>query len=173
MKEAKRILITLLLVITLNMLWVVPAVAATSATVTVTYTVEYLDISDNVTTYDFGLVATSSETASLTAYFGVTDSSSVQTDNTISVTGATWTNGTAHTHSNTATPGADTVGVKASDGDAAFDVVVETDAGSPNYIKENNAAGADWSYEIKLYAPTSTSDGVEKTNTLKITVAAG
>lgn len=173
MKEIKRILITFLLVIALNMLWVVPAMAATSATVTVTYTVEYLEISDNVTDYDFGNVATSSTTDSLTAYFGITDSSSVQTDNTISVTGATWTGGTAHTHDNTGTPGADTVGLLSSDGDAAWDVVVETDAGSPNFIKENNAAGADWSYEIELKAPTSTSDGVEKTNTLKITVAAG
>lgn len=173
MNKLKRILIAAMIVVILNMAFVIPVFADTSATVTVTYTVEYIAIADNVTAYDFGTVATSSTTDSLTGYFGITNTSSVQTDNKISVTGDTWTGGTAHTHSNTATAGADTVGLKSSNGDGAFDVVVQADSAVPQYIQEDIAASTNWTYEMRLLAPTGTSDGVQKTNTVKITAASG
>src|SRR3990172_4012834 len=121
----KRFLVTLLLILAMTLVWVTPALAATDADVTMTYTVEYLAITDNVTTIDFGTLATSATPTTLTSFVGITNDASVQVDATIGVTGATWTGGTAHTHSNTATPGADTVGLKASRGTGAFDVIVK------------------------------------------------
>ncbi len=108
-----------------------------------------------------------------TAYFGITDSSSVQTDQTISVTGATWTGGNPWTHSDTATPGDMTVGLKSNRGGTwgVGDVVVKNAA--PNYIYENNAAGNDYAFGLGLSAPTNFTDGAEKTNTVRVSAAAG
>ena len=168
----KRFLVTLLLILTMVLVWATPVLAATDADVDVTYTVEYLDITDNATTVAFGTLATSATPSTATSYIAITNSSSVQVDATIGVVNATWTGGTAHTHSNTATPGADTTGLKASRGTGAFDVIVKQ-AAAWNYIYENAAAGADWTYELKLYVPTSTTDGVEKTNTVRTTIVSG
>lgn len=167
----KRYLISLILVMVLALGWSIPALAATTADVTVTATGEYIAISDNVVAYDFGTVAASSTTDMPTSWIGITNTSSVQTDQAISVTGATWTGGIPWTHSDTATAGADTVGLKASKGTGAFNVVVKNAA--PNYIAENQAATTSYDYELELLAPTSYSDGVQKTNTVRITAAAG
>lgn len=150
-----------------------PVSAATDADVTVTATPEYIAISDNVSAYDFGVVSASSTSNTSTSYVGITNGSSVQTDITISVTGATWTGGVAWTHSDTATPGADTVGLLSNRGGSwgTGDVIVKN--ASPNYIYENCAALTDFDYGIGLHAPTSFSDGVEKSNTLRVTAAAG
>jgi len=169
----KRYLVSIILAFLLVAVWVVPVLGATDADVTVTYTVEYLAITDNTTTVAFGTIAASATPYTPTDYIAITNDSSVQVDATISVTGSTWTGGTAHTHSDTATPGANTVGLKTNRGGTwgVGDIVVKYD--TPNYIYENCAAGVDFAYGLKLYAPTSTSDGVQKSNTVRITVASG
>ena len=122
--------------------------------------------------YDFGVVAESTEPYTATDYFTITNSSTMQTDQTISVTSATWTGGNAFTHSDTATPGADTVGLLANqDGTwGVGDVIVKY--ASPNYIVENQPANTSYNFGIKLLSPTSASDGVEKENTVRITATA-
>ena len=110
LKEGRHLL-TLTAILLLIFLWAIPVSAATTADVTVTATPEYIAVSDNAASYDFGVVATSSTTNTSTAHVGITNSSTVQTDITISVTSATWSGGVTWTHSDTATPGADTAGL--------------------------------------------------------------
>ena len=149
------------------------AKAATTAEFTVTGTGEYIAITDNVTSYAFGTVAASSTTAMSNSYVGITNTSTVQTDQTIAVTGDWTSAGSGWTHDNTGVAGVNTAAMKASDGDGAFDVVVETLAGTPNYIYENCPAATDYQYEVELLAPTSFTDGEENSNTVRVTAAAG
>lgn len=159
-------------VIGLAILFATAAQAATTADVTVTATPEYIAITDNVTTYDFGVVAASSTTNSSTTHFGITNTSSVETDMTISVTTSTWSGGVTWTHSDTATPGADTAGLQSQRGGTWGSDVVIVKNTSPNYIYENCPATTDFDYGISLLAPTSYTDAVEKSITLRITAAA-
>lgn len=147
------------------------ASAATTADVTVTATPQVVAIADNTTTYDFGPVATSSTTDMPTGYVEIDNTSSVQTDQTISTTSANWTGGMGWENSDTATVAPDIAGLKASKGTGAFDVIIKSAA--PNYIAENQAANTDYTYEVRLLAPTSFGDGVQKTITIRVTAAAG
>ena len=152
--------------------------AATDADVTVTYTIEYLNIADNASTIDFGGVALSTTSNTSTAQVGITNNSTVQVDAYIGVTAATWTGATPHTHDDAATPGADTVGLLANEGGSwgAGDVIVKYGAGSYatwEMISENLAADADFDYGLGLQVPTSSSDAVQKTNTVRVTIIAG
>ena len=171
--HTQKALLSLILSLLMLTLWAVPALAATDADVTVTYTVEYIAITDNTTSVGFGVIVASATPSPPTDHIAITNDSSVQVDATISVTGTTWTGGTAHTHSDTATPGANTVGLKANRGGTwgVSDIIVKYD--TPNFIYENCAAGVDFAYGLKLYAPTSSSDGVQKSNTVRVTVASG
>ena len=167
----KRKLLGILLALVLVMIPATPVLAATTADVTLTATPKFIAIADNVTSYDFGNVAESATPAMPTAYVGITNTSSIQTDQTISVTTTTWAGGVTWAHSETATPGVDTAGLKASDGDGLFDIIVKN--GTPNDIKTNLAATTDYSYEVKLFAPTAFGDGIQKSITLRITAAEG
>lgn len=151
---------------------ITPIFASTTADVTVTATPSYIAIGVTPTTYDFGVVAASSNTTTAnTTYFLISNNSSVTTNMTISVTGATWTGGTVWTHSDTGTPGADTVGLYANAGGTfgTGDVLVKNAA--PNKIKTNQAATTNFSYGLDLLAPTSFSDGVQKTNVVRVTAS--
>lgn len=152
-----------------------PAIAATTADVTVTFTPAYIAIADNASSYDFGVLTASSTTNTSTSYVAITNTSTVQTDMTIEITTANWTGGNDYVHSNTATPGADTVGMNSNNSSwGTNDVIVESSVtGTPNYIYENCPAGVSYSYGISLLAPTSFSDGVQKTATVRISAAAG
>lgn len=149
-----------------------PIVAATTADVTLTATFAFVGISDNQTSIDFGVVAASSSTNTTTSQVALTNTSTVQTDMTIAVTGATWTGGTAWTHSDTATAGVDTVGLRAGkNGGTVADVIVKN--ASPNFIYENCPASTNFTYGLQLLAPAFGTDGVQKTNTLRVTAAQG
>ena len=143
-----------------------------TADVTVTATPSFIGISVNVTSWGAGTVTTSSYTNTTTGYFGIDNTSSVITNNSISVTGATWTGGTAWTHSDTATIGADTVALRSNKGGTwgTSDVIVKN--ASPNNIAASQAANTDWPFGLSLQAPTSFSDGTLKTNTVRITASA-
>lgn len=151
----------------------VPALAATDADVDVTATPAYIAISDNATSYDFGVVSASSTPSTSTSYVAITNNSTVQTDITISVTTASWAGGVTWTHSETATPGADTAGLESNRGGTwdVGDVIVKNAA--PNYIYENAPALISFNYGLQLIAPTSFSDGVEKSITVRVSAVAG
>ena len=169
----KKYLLSLLLALMLVIIPAVPAIAADTADVTVTYTPEYISIADNVTTVDFGNVALSANISIGTNFIGITNTSSVQTDVTIAVTGATWTGGTVHTHANNAQPGADIVGLLSNRGGTwgTGDVIVKFTAS--NYIYENCPATTSFTYGLRLVTPTGSTDGTQKTNTVRITAASG
>jgi len=166
-------LIGVLLALVLVLIPATPALAATDADVTVTATPAYVAIADNVTSYDFGIVTASSTSNTSANYTGITNTSSVQTDITIAVTTNTWAGGVTWTHSDTATPGADTAGMKANRGGTwgIGDIIVKF--ASPNYIYENAPAATNFDYGLQLIAPTSFGDGVQKSITVRVTAAAG
>ena len=149
------------------------AFAATTADVSVTATPSYVAIADNTTTVAFGAVVASSTSNTSTSYVGITNTSSVQTDQTIAVTTSNWTGGVEWTHDDTATAGVDTAGLVSNRGGTwgTGDVIVKY--ASPNYIYENCPATTDYDYGLSLVAPTEFGDGVEKAITVRITAAAG
>lgn len=155
------------------LVFTVPAMAATTADISVTATPTYIAISCDQASYDFGTVAASTDENTATDWATITNSSSVQTDQTISVTAASWAGGATWTHSDTATAGADTAGLLANkDGTwGVSDIIIKN--ASPNFISENQGAGGTYSFGIKLVAPTSFTDGVEKSITIRISAVAG
>src|SRR3990167_2088977 len=166
----------LVLVLILTIALLLPSIsveAATTADVTVTATPQFVAIADNVTSYDFGSVAGSGVYQTNEDYIEIDNTSSVQTDQTIAVTTATWSGGVTWTHSDTATIGADTAGLKANKGGTwgVGDVIIKFTA--PNDIATNQAANTDYTYGIQLLAPSSFGDGVEKTITVRVTAASG
>ena len=148
--------------------------AATTADIVVTATPQYIAVEMAVgnDTYDFGLVAESATPSTAEDYFNVVNSSTVVTDNTISVTTSTWSGGVTWTHSDTATPGEDTAGLLANqDGTwGVGDVIVKNS--DPNILADDQAATTNWAFGLKLYAPTAFTDGVEKEITVRVTAAA-
>ena len=169
----KKLLLSLALALMMVLVSVVPVFAATTADITVTATPEYIAISCDQPSYDFGVVATSSTPYTTTSWATIDNTSTVQTDQTISVTTATWSGGVTWTHSDTATAGANTAGLKSNKGGTwgVGDVIVKN--ASPNYIAENQAATTDYSFGLKLIAPTSFTDGVQKSITVRVSAVAG
>jgi len=169
----KRWLIVLIALVVL----LVPstAFALTTADVTVTATPSYVSITliPGPTTWPIGVVTEGSTPSTTTSYFTIDNASTVQTDQTISVTTATWSGGVTWTHSDTCTPGTDTAGLKANKGGTwgTSDIIVKN--ASPNFIAENQAATTDYSFGLKLWAPTLFGDGVEKQIIVRITAVAG
>ena len=169
----KKYILSIVLALILVLTLAAPALADTTADVTVTATPAYVAIADDQASHDFGVVAASSTPSTATDWCGITNTSTVQTDITISVTTATWSGGVTWTHSDTCTPGENTAGMKANRGGTwgVGDVIIKN--GSPEYIYENCPALTDFDYGIKLWAPTSFTDGVEKTITVRVSAAAG
>ena len=125
------------------------------------------------TFYDFGVVAESTTPYTSTSYFTIDNTSGMQTDQTIGVTSSSWSGGVTWTHSDTATPGANQAGLLANKEGTwgVGDVIVKYD--TPNYIAENQPADTDYSFGLKLIAPTSFGDGVEKAIVVRVSAAAG
>lgn len=152
------------------LLMATPVYAATTAEVELAATPKYVAIADNVTTYDFGTVDVSDNVATPDQYVGITNTSTTQTDITVSTNSTTWSGGVTWTHSDTATPGADTAGLTVNTTGAT--PIIVKNAG-PNYIYENCPALTSFDYKINLLTPTSFTDGVEKKIKVVITAAAG
>ncbi len=145
------------------------AIAANTATVTITATPNYVAITDNATSYDFGGVAESATPVTGTSYVTITNGSSVQTDQSINIAG-NWTGGAGWVHNDAGAAGDNISALKASRGTGLYTITV-TVAGV--YIYENCPASENYSYELKLLAPTVFYDGVQKSNTITITAVAG
>ena len=124
--------------------------------------------------YNFNTVAVNGTPSSTTTYFLIDNTSTLQTDQTISVTTSTWSGGVTWTHSDTATPNTNTAGLKANKEGTwgTGDVIVKYGA-TWNDIATNQPANTDYSFGLKLIAPTDYTDGVEKTIVVRITAAAG
>ena len=169
----KKLLISLTLALVLALSMAMPVLAVADADVTVTATPAYVAITVLPTSNDFGVVAESATPTTITTYFAIDNTSSVQTDQTISVTTTTWSGGVTWTHSETNIPGVNTAGLRANKGGVwgTGDVIVKN--ATPNFIAENQAANTDYSFGLGLSAPTSFTDGVEKSIIVRVTAAAG
>ena len=155
----KRALVGLIVVLVMlvPLLMPVMAQALTTAVVTLNATPSFVSISVNNSSWDFGNVSAGVDKATGTGYFGVTDTSSVQTTNTIQCTtvwaastpgGSVWTYGA---------PAADTAQLKASDGDGAFDLTVPS--GSSPTLHTTPTGNSNWVFELQLDAPSSITHG--------------
>ena len=168
----KKLLISIATALILLVVLAVPAMAATEQDVTITATPAFVSISNTPTSYGFGTVQTSSTPSTITTYFSVDNTSSVSINCTVSVTTSTWSGGVTWAHSDTATPGADTAGLKVNVGGTwgTGDIIVKYS--SPNNIVTGQAANTDWQWGIKLWAPTSFGDGVQKQIIVRLTASA-
>lgn len=169
----KKSLLGLVLVLLLVLGLPGPAFAATTADVDVTATPAFVGIACNQSVYDFGVVVASTTSSTNTGWALITNTSTVQTDQTISVTTATWAGGVTWTHSDTNTPAEDTAGMLANKGGTwgVGDVIIKNAA--PNYIAENQGATTNYVFGLTLTAPTGYTDGVEKSITVRVSAAAG
>jgi hypothetical protein len=174
----RKVIVVILAVLALVVGMAIPAFAATTADVIINVTPSVVAISVTPSAdYDFGVQATSATPSTTTTYFTIDNTSTVQTDQTIAVTSATWEGGTYDwTHAEDGAPGASTVGLKANKGGTwgVSDVVVAYT--TPLNLAENQAATTDYSYGLKMWVPTSfnaSETGTEKTNTVRVSAAAG
>lgn len=133
-----------------------------------------VSISVSPSGYSFGVIAASSTPSTSTSYFTIDNDSTCQTDQTIRVTTSTWSGGVTWTHSDTATPGANQAGLKANKGGTwgVGDVIIKYNA-TYNFIAENQAASTDYSFGLKLWAPTSFGDAVPKSIVVRISAVEG
>jgi len=150
-----------------------PVSGATTADITVYATPSNIAISCNQASYNFSTVFESTNETTDTGYFGIDNTSNVQTDQTIAVTSDTWAGGVTWTHSDTAAAGADTAGLLANAGGSwgTGDVIVKY--ASPDFIAENQAADTDYAFGLELVTPTSFGDAVQKSITVQVEAAAG
>jgi len=88
-------------------------------------------------------------------YFGITDTSTVATDNTIVANGWAYTSGSNNW--TWGSPAADTGQLKASVGTGNYSVVV--DDTTPIALLNDNAPSTNWAFELQLDAPTSFTHG--------------
>lgn len=172
MKRFTRYLVSILLAVVLSGAMPILVYAATTSTVTVTFTPQYL--AAGVTTpnsWAAGFIADGGSAATATGYFSTANTSNVVTDWRVGVTGATWTGGTAFNHNDNGTASDDAVAMKASPNTGAFDIIVKN-AATHNDLATSIGANTAVLWEAKLWAATTSSDHVEKSNTIVLTVRA-
>ena len=165
-------LVPIVLLALLSMLVPAQVFASTNADVTVNATPEYISIAVNVTTYNFTAVGAGTWTNTTTGHFGITNTSTVTTNNTIRVLASTWVGGTAWNHAEDGVPGSNKVALKSNKGGTwgTGDVIVAYT--TPLVLASNQAATTDWAFGLALGAPTEFSDGVQKGNCVRITATA-
>lgn len=149
------------------------AEAVTTANITITVTPGVIGISCNATSYAFGTVLAGATANTTVTQFAITNTSTVVTNHSIGVTGATWTGGaTPWTHSGTATAGVDTIGMVSNRGGTwgAGDVIVKSTA--LNNIYANCPATTNYAFGVGILLPTSSTVNDQKTNVVQITVSA-
>lgn len=145
------------------------ALAATTADVVITATPTYIAMTNTPSSWAIGVIAASSTNPTANdSYFAASNNGSVTSNITLLVTTANWTGGVGWIHSNTNTTGADTVGLAyGTQGSGTDQYILKTTAedlvtglASANYTR----------WGMKMYAPTSFGDGVQKTVTVRLTI---
>lgn len=135
--------------------------------------VEYTTVAASITsapaTYGFGTVGTSSTTSTGLDYFNVTNDGSGAVN--ITIHSDNWTGGINWTLSDTATPGSDTVGLRAGLDGGGYTIIVKKTA-PYNDLVTNLAESGSQLWGLQLLAPTVFSDGVLKESTVTLTASA-
>ena len=130
------------------------------------------EISVSPTSYNFGAVQEGSTTNTTTSYFTITNTSSIQTDQTISVTTTTWSGVEGWLHNDSGIPGDNATAILSNNTTwGVTDIIVKNAA--PNFIRENLPASTSYSFGLGLWAPTVLYDGSEKTITVRISAVQG
>ena len=161
----KKLLLSLVLAIVLVLSLGIPVLALTSADVTVTATPSYISITNAPGDFDFATVDESSTPDTTTSYFTITNDSTVNI--TVSIVCVGWAGTTPWTYG---AAGADTGQLKTSDGDGAYDVIV--DDVTPITLSTTSTPGDDVLWELQLECPTTFSHGYEQTTTVTVSAAA-
>lgn len=147
------------------------AMASIYANVTINATPSYIAISNAPDNYTFGTVETSTNYTTTENYFNVTNEGSVNTDISVGTNNTEWVGGTVWSHSDTATPGADTAGLMASTDFYASEHIIVKNA-SPDDLTTSLAEDASVLWELRLLSPTSFSDGELKAIQIVLTGSA-
>lgn len=176
-RELTRVLVVLAMLVMIGGfgLFVIspPAKALPTANITLTITPGAVGGSCNSSSYGFGTVAVSTTSNTSLTYFGITNTSTVTSNWSLQITNATWTGGaTPWTHSDTATAGADTAGLKADRTSPWGGDDVAVPNSTSVVIYGDLSALTDFDFGLSMVLPTSSTVTDEKTNTLEVTVAA-
>jgi hypothetical protein len=124
------------------------------------------DISNDPTSYNFGSVVEGATPASGLTCFTVTNNSSFAANITIS--GSDMTGGGTWTLSDNGNPGTNIYGLRAGlAGD--YTIIVKKNSPYNTLVSNLAASGGTQQWGLKLYAPTTFSDGVGKTGTVTLT----
>lgn len=158
-----------------------PAVAASTSNITLSYQTAFFDFSVNDTARDLGSVAADTTywfrdlgttapgfaLASVNCTWHVSNNSSAVAD--FYIKGENFTN---HTLSGDGSNGADTTGMKAADNataDEASMVAVAPSAGNGNVLGDNISSYHDFDFEAKLLTPSSSSTADNQSGDIQLT----
>lgn len=169
----KRIIVVLMVVLTLLVVPMAPALADDHIHITVTATGAFISIAGNESAWSPGVINVDATPSTATDWCAVDNNSNIQTDTTIATDAATWTSsGVGWTQSDDGTAGANTVGLKANKGgtwgvsDVPFGI-------TPAALAPNQTALTDWAFGLKLMAASSWTDGEENHIHITVTAVAG
>jgi hypothetical protein len=125
-----------------------------------------LSISNTPNSHDFGSVAEGVSPETGLTNFSVTNNSGVAINITIS--GVDMTGGITWTLADDGSPGTNICGLKAGLEGGSYDIIVKKNA-PYNTLVSGLAGSATQKWGLKLYVPTSFSDGVQKIGTITLT----
>ena len=145
------------------------AIAVTTADVVITATPSYIAMTNTPSSWAAGILAAGSSTATANdSYFTANNTGSVAGNITLLVTTTNWTGGVGWIHSDTATAGTDTVGLKCgTKGSGSAVTIIKTTAMT---LINNLAAANSTGWGMTILAPTVYNDGVQKTVTVRLTI---
>lgn len=116
--------------------------------------------------YNFGAMAESAVVGTGLGYFEVTNYSGFDID--LIISGTDMTGGNGWTLANDAVPGADIVGIKAGLEGGSYNVIVKKNT-PYNTLKASLSPSSSQAFGLQMLAPTSFTDGVQKSGTVTIT----
>ena len=125
------------------------------------------DISNSPDNYPFGTLSEGSITATGQTHFTVTNNSTYSVNITIGGSDMTG-GGVTWTLSDTATPGPNTYGLKAGLAGGNYNITVSKNSSNTTLIS-NLAPSGTQSWGLQLLAPTSFTDGVQKSGIVTLT----
>jgi hypothetical protein len=124
------------------------------------------DISNSPNNNNFGVLSESSITATGLTHFTITNNSA--SDVNITIGGTDMTGGITWELSDTATPGTNRYGLKAGLELGSYNITVK-ETGPFNTLVSGLAASGTQKWGLQLLAPTSFTDGLEKSGTVTLT----